>query len=592
MQSHITRGAKAALAAILALCVALPVYAADNVEVVIVGVDGRLADNLRAFLSLGNDNGRTLSERKVRRRVAASSAKIKAALEPYGYYQPDIRSEVSCDADECTVRYRIDKGRPTIIDKLVLKVTGEGRDHPAVQAALQASTLEEGQRLIHSRYKATKKALLQAAYNAGFLDAKYTKSQIRVWPERASAHIFLILDTGPRYYFGEVTIKQHILAPELVQDYVNFERGDVFNTALLSEVQLRLSSTDYFSQIEIVTDRDNIVSASESDNKPLPRLPVLIRTTPQESQKYMLSIGYGTDTGPRLGAGVVFRRLNRQGHQFRADIRLSAVEKALNARYMIPIDDVATDKLVFSTVVKQEEFGDGVSLIYRVGAARVDIWNWGRARLYFQLQRERFGFGSGKRTTRLTYFGLSLSYQSVSNALFVQNGFSVSTDIHGGFDGVFSTVGFLRATLQSTFVYSLTRDIRFLVRGKIGATQTAQFEELPPSQRFFTGGARSVRGYAYNEISPENAQGEDIGGQYLAQGSVELGYLFYKDFGAAVFFDIGDAPASIEAYDPKRAIGIGFRWLSPVGMVRLDFAHPLDATSPDIRFHFSVGPVF
>lgn len=587
---NVVRGARAALGLLLAVCLALAAHAADNVDVVIDGVEGPLAANIRAFLVLGDDNGVRLGEGEVRRAATAGLDKIAAALQPFGYYQPETKVDVSCTEGACRVHYLVNSGRPTIIDKLVLKATGEGRDQPEIQAAIASSRLKTGQRLRHSRYKSTKATLIRAAYDAGYLDASYAKSLLRIRPEAASAQVYLVLNTGPRYYFGKVTIKQDILDPEFLRQYLDIERGDVFNADRLSDLQLRLASTDYFSQIEIEADRDHVLTEGVVGDQALPQLPITIRTKPRDSRKYTISAGYGTDTGPRVGAGVVFRRLNRQGHKFRADARISAIERGLNARYIIPVDDVATDKLVISGILKEEEFGDANSFITQAGIARHDVWSWGNGSIYLRAQRERFGFGESRRTSRLLYYGVSLGYQQADNRLRVRDGFSIQADLHGGVDGVFATVGFVKGTLEGNVVYSPIHDLRLLARAKVGAIQTSDFASLPPSQRFFTGGSRSVRGYAYDEISPENADGDDIGGQYLGQASVELEYLFYGNFGAALFFDAGDAPADIADFDPQRAVGIGFRWLSPVGTLRLDFAHPLDADAPDVRFHFSLGP--
>jgi len=130
---------------------------------------------------------------------------------------------------------------------------------------------------------------------------------------------------------------------------------------------------------------------------------------------------------------------------------------------------------------------------------------------------------------------------------------------------------------------------RLLVRGQFGATGVNDFKDLPPSQRYFAGGDSSVRGYGYQSISPTNSDKEDIGGRYLATGSVEGNYFFYKKFGAALFADAGDAANTLN-FDFKKSVGIGFRWGSPVGMVRLDLAHPLDDPDSSFRIHFSLGP--
>jgi translocation and assembly module TamA len=127
-----------------------------------------------------------------------------------------------------------------------------------------------------------------------------------------------------------------------------------------------------------------------------------------------------------------------------------------------------------------------------------------------------------------------------------------------------------------------------LAHAEAGAAVADQFFDLPPSQRFFTGGDRSVRGYDYQDIGPQNLVGETVGGRYLLAAGIEADYLIYGDFGAAVFFDAGDA--FNDAPDLQKGAGIGLRYRSPVGMIRLDFAHPFDDPDDSFRFHLSIGP--
>jgi translocation and assembly module TamA len=146
----------------------------------------------------------------------------------------------------------------------------------------------------------------------------------------------------------------------------------------------------------------------------------------------------------------------------------------------------------------------------------------------------------------------------------------------------------VRLDADARWVYAIAENARVLLHGEFGAMDTSSFDTLPPSQRFFTGGDRSVRGYGYQEIGTRNADGAVVGGEYLLLGSAELEYLFYKNYGAALFIDAGDAFR--DSPELKTGAGIGFRWRSPIGMVRLDVAHPFDDPDDDFRIHISIGP--
>ena len=125
-------------------------------------------------------------------------------------------------------------------------------------------------------------------------------------------------------------------------------------------------------------------------------------------------------------------------------------------------------------------------------------------------------------------------------------------------------------------------------RCEFGATTTDVFDALPPSLRFFAGGAQSVRGYGYKDLSPTDLDGNRTGGKYLAAVSAEVDYMVYNNIGVALFVDAGDATRQ-PLQSLKVGAGLGFRYRSPVGMLRIDLAHPFDDPDNDFRVHLSFG---
>ena len=130
---------------------------------------------------------------------------------------------------------------------------------------------------------------------------------------------------------------------------------------------------------------------------------------------------------------------------------------------------------------------------------------------------------------------------------------------------------------------------RVLGRVQAGGIATTDFESIPPSLRFFAGGDQSVRGYDYQSLSPKNNQGDRIGGRYLVAGSAEYQYSIAEKWRLATFVDQGNSFNSLEFPSLKTGVGIGVRWVSPVGPLRLDLARALDDDG-GFRLHFSMGP--
>ena len=97
-----------------------------------------------------------------------------------------------------------------------------------------------------------------------------------------------------------------------------------------------------------------------------------------------------------------------------------------------------------------------------------------------------------------------------------------------------------------------------------------------------------MRGYAYQSLGPTDQDGTVIGGKYLNVVSVELDRLFYDNYGAAIFFDYGGA-SDQPGEDLARGVGVGLRWRTGIGMLRADFAHPLDDPDGGFRVHIGFG---
>ncbi len=128
---------------------------------------------------------------------------------------------------------------------------------------------------------------------------------------------------------------------------------------------------------------------------------------------------------------------------------------------------------------------------------------------------------------------------------------------------------------------------RLLSRFDLGALTSSSFERVPASLRFYAGGDNSVRGYDYQELGPVSDQGSVVGGQYLMVGSLETDYMFRPDWRLAVFADAGNAFNDFND-SIKTSVGVGVRWQSPVGPIRLDLAKPISDSG--FRIHFTLGP--
>lgn len=568
-------------------------HAAVTVE--IDGLSKELADNAGAYLTLNTrarrgaeEDDKSMSDDTVKRLYGRATNEIRRALQPYGYYSPVITSELEEVAQtnkqaevDFVARFSVNPGPRTLLRDVAIEVQGKAQQLPEIQTLLQTTKVASGQALVHQEYDTLKASLQAAAYRAGYLDARFSVAEMKVHPQIEAVDISLTLNSGNQYFFGVVQIDQDILDAAFVQRYVKIKPGDPFNTEKLVDLQLALTDSAYFESVDIEMHRKDAVDY---------RIPVTLRAEPLKPQKYTSKLGYGTDTGPRAGLGVEFRRVNRLGHRFSAEVEGSARNTALGGEYRIPVASVDKDHLAFFFKTEQAEVADADTNEFSVGARLQDNWWLFRRQLYLRYRSEAFKFGDqpSEQAVLLTP-GVSLNYQTADDLSYTRRGFSATLDVHGGIEGPLTDTTFLQGSLFVHAVLPLASRARLLMRGGFGATSTKNFDELPPSERFYAGGDRSVRGYAFESLSPIDENGNEIGGRYLSTGSVEVDYLVRGNLGVAAFYDVGNATQDLE-FDFKSSVGVGLRYLTKIGMIRIDLAHPLDDPDTSVRLHLTVGP--
>ncbi len=175
------------------------------------------------------------------------------------------------------------------------------------------------------------------------------------------------------------------------------------------------------------------------------------------------------------------------------------------------------------------------------------------------------------------------------NKLNPSRGFRLEFALSAAKNGVLSNADLVHNEVTLKGLTTLWQRHRFLGRFQFGGNLTDDYKGIPPSLRFFAGGAQSVRGYDYQDLSPKNSDNDRIGGRFMLVGSAEYQYSLTDKWRIAAFTDRGNAFNSLTGASLKSSVGFGVRWVSPVGPIRADIAQPLNGNG-GIHFHFSMGP--
>ena len=344
-------------------------------------------------------------------------------------------------------------------------------------------------------------------------------------------------------------------------------------------------------------------------------VPVIVTLNADKLNSLETGIGYGTDTGVRMRNQYRRSIVNRRGHSFDANLELSKIRQSIDGRYMIPYNHPLNDYIGIVGGYEREEredvFGNGAGLMLEsavLGADRViknPLGSW------------QHTFGVRYRLDRLTENGI-VEYDKYPNNFLVPGSEPQQQSLLVGYtaskvssnDRVNPTQGFKQTYKVEVGSESLLTDVNLAIvnagwkalysigekdrhqligRADLGYIFTENFDKVPYNLRYFAGGDQTLRGFDYKSLSP-NVYDINIGGQALAVGSLEYNYEFKQGWRAAVFSDFGNAYDEKFSNPTEYSAGVGIRWSSPVGPIRLDVATGLSDEGHPIRLHFFIGP--
>ena len=240
-----------------------------------------------------------------------------------------------------------------------------------------------------------------------------------------------------------------------------------------------------------------------------------------------MGLGYGTDTGVRGRGGMKQRWVNSRGHHYSVDLLASQIKYSLTGQYIIPGKNPNTDffALRVGYTAEDSDSKDSQTALVGISKQRND-GKWQKI-TSLDYQQERFTFSDETQTTVLLMPGLNWTYVDADNPLNVSQGVRLNLQLRGAHDTLLSDVSFIQAAARSKWIHSLSEKGRLILRGDLGSTLIEDnFDAIPASIRFFTGGDRTVRGYSLDSIGPRDEDDEVIGGKHMIVGSLEYDYRF------------------------------------------------------------------
>jgi translocation and assembly module TamA len=563
------------------------VQAADeSIAVRVEGLSGPARANAEAALALpqGMIREGKIDRLWLERFERQIPRKVRDAMEPFGFYKASVDVEGrSEESGRYHLKVRVVAGEPVRIGSISLRVEGPGAHERAIKRLLDGFPLAKGDILRQDLYEEEKNKVQKEAANLGYLDAFFSTHAIALSEEKSLATIDLVLNTGPQYRFGDVVFRGAPSYPEsFLGRFLDFKTGDVFSYEKIARTQVNFIGADRFRSASVIPRKEE---AQQN------RVPTEIKLEPMPEQRVKFGIGFGTDTGVR--GTVVYQDVNvaHTGHSWQSELKGSRPLQSLMTRYIIPDKKDTKSQVQFSGGYQREDLPSKTSKVLSAEGEYARSLGLDRlGSLYVRMQQERSKAGDERTDTFLLMPGARFSHRHRDNITRPTRGYFYEMELRGSNEAIGSSPTFIQYLAYGEGLVPLPGRLSVLLRAQFGSTAiTGAAEDLPISVRFFAGGDRSVRGYSYQSLGPTDSSGDVVGGKQLVVGNIELERAVGAYWGVVAFYDTGNAFNNFSSMDLAQGAGLGVRYYTVVGPVRLDLARQIGVRDPGFRLHFSMG---
>jgi translocation and assembly module TamA len=560
--------------------------AAEPLQVVVEGLEGDAMKNAQAALALPPGVVREgVVDRALleffRRQIPE---KVQKALEPFGYYEAQVSSSQEKNEEgQELLRVKVIPGKPIRITALNVRITGPGEKNPDLKQLVSSFPLKPGDVLNQPKYEKAKEELKTKALNQGYLGSEYTSHVIRVNRGERKAEIELILQTGSRYLFGEVIWEGTRLYPvSYLERFLDLKPGEPYSYSKIYQTQLNLINSDRFASVNIRAEKEE---AQEG------RVPVRIHLEPSAPKRLRPGVGYSTDYGARVSLRYQDLNAFQRGHEFNADASIAEKRQAISSYYSIPGSGHVDNRTNLKVGLQRELLKPYDNLLFTTEGEQARSFGYGTVgSVYLQFREERFSEAGQRGSSTLLVPGLRFSQRRVDDLIRPGKGFRYALETRGSSQAIGAETNFLQFLGNGDLLIPLGAGFSLIPRTQVGITwEKDPLTDLPPSLRFYAGGDRSVRGYTYQSLGPKDSNGNVIGGKNLWVGSLELEYAITRNWSVAGFYDAGNAFNNLANLQLAQGAGLGVRYYTPAGPVRVDFARQINVEHAGYQIHISIG---
>lgn len=529
---------------------------------------------------------------QLRRRAQEDEKRLEEVLKSEAYYGGRVTTSVrQAQGGNFEVVYFVSLGTRTMIERFEITYSdyasgGDERPSTGAELGLLPNRAATADRVI----ELTQKALAQL-HNNGYPEAKLDRRRVIIDISSHQGRVTLYMTAGKRFVFGETRIGNPggRTDPEYIREISTMREGEIYDRSEVDRTVEVLRSTGLFSGI--------LITSAEAENGSLPQEIKLSERTPRTVR---LGAKWSTSEGAGVRGSWEHRNLLGRAERLTLGLSIAQIEQSATADFRKPNFLRPDQSLLASAEIVHEENDAYTENRIKAGASlerSLGLWWTGSLGATFQITETEDI--NGRIAYQLIGIPALLRYDNTDDVLDPREGLRATLSAipyFGASDQRATTFTRLEAT-GSTYL-GLTDALVLALRGRYGLIVADDTTDVPGSTRFYAGGGGSVRGYGFQKAGPLDAKGDSVGGRSVLEASVEARYRFTETIGGVAFIDGGQTYSTLEPSfsDPLLwGAGLGIRYYTPIGPVRLDIATPLNRRNnvdDAFQIYVSLGQAF
>ncbi|MDQ8728414.1 autotransporter assembly complex family protein [Bradyrhizobium sp. LHD-71] len=417
-------------------------------------------------------------------------------------------------------------------------------------------------------------------------------------------NVTFLVHEGPVATFGTFTVSgAQRLKPGFIEERVGIRPGEPYSPERLAKLRKRLSEYEGIASVRI-----RQADALDTNGQ----LPIYIDVTERDPRYFGGGAKYSSTEGSVVNAYWGHRNLFGGGETLRLDAQVSwfgrtpdAVPDAnpfgyrAAATFLKPGIFTPADDLIVQTAVLREVTDAYVrDAVTFLGGVRHRFSDQLSVQVGLDLEQSHLQDWSGSNDYFIAGIPVDVAYDTTDSPFDPSRGIRLNATIEPFAYLGNSGAGPLMMKAAFSAYHAFDEDKRYILAGRVaaGSIVGADLLDIPPQRRFYVGGGGSLRGFNYQSASPRDAFGRIIGGMSFVSASAEMRVKVTDTIGIVPFVDAGAAFASeVPDFDGLRySAGIGLRYYTALGPIRLDFAVPLNRQKDDARYgiYVSLGQAF